>query len=146
MKFTIPGEPHGKGRPRVVRNGSFTRTFTPEKTATYENLVKLEFQRQCPTLWIPSGPIQMNIMAYFPILKSDSKRKRQDKIDGLIRPTKVPDTDNIAKIVADSLNGMAYTDDSQIVSMAIEKYYAETPRVEVEITEVLNESLLDHNT
>lgn len=136
MRFTIPGEPQGKGRPRVVRNGSFTKTFTPEKTATYENLVKLEFQRQCPTLWIPSAPICMNIAAYFSVPKSDSNRKRRYKIGGLIRPTKVPDTDNIAKIIADSLNGMAYSDDSQIVCMTIEKYYAENPRVEVEIEEV----------
>jgi len=135
MKFTIPGEPQGKGRPRVVRNGSFTRTFTPEKTANYENLVKLEFQRQCPDLWIPSGPVRMVIKAYYGLAKSDSQKKRQAKLSGVIRPTKKPDIDNCIKAIADSINGLAYQDDTQIVSVTAEKYYAEIPRVEVEIEE-----------
>ena len=33
--------------------------------------------------------------------------------------------------------------DTQIVAVVAEKFFAEIPRVEVEITEVLNESLLD---
>ncbi|MBQ3478187.1 MAG: RusA family crossover junction endodeoxyribonuclease [Clostridia bacterium] len=136
MKFTVPGEPQGKGRPRVVRNGAFTKTYTPEKTAAYENLVKLEFQRQCPDLWIPSAPVRMTIRAYYGLAKADSKRKRQAKLDGVIRPTKKPDIDNCIKAIADSVNGLAYTDDTQIVSVIAEKYYAEIPRVEVEIEEV----------
>ena len=136
MKFTVPGEPQGKGRPRVVRNGAFTRTYTPEKTAAYENLVKLEFQRQCPDLWIPSAPVRMVIKAYYGLARSDSLCKRKDKLEGIIRPTKKPDIDNCIKAIADSINGLAYTDDSQIVSITAEKYYAEIPRVEVEIEEV----------
>jgi Holliday junction resolvase RusA-like endonuclease len=34
------------------------------------------------------------------------------------------------------LNGLAYVDDAQIVSVTAEKRYAEIPRVEVEIREV----------
>ena len=58
---------------------------------------------------------------------------------------KPEDIDNCIKIIADALNGLAYVDDTQIVAVVAEKFYAEIPRVEVEITEVLNESLLDHN-
>lgn len=136
MKFVVPGQPTGKGRPRVVRNGAFTRTYTPEKTANYENLVKLEFQRQCSAQYIDEAPVSMRIVCYYALANSDSKRKRAAKLDGVIRPTKKPDCDNIGKIIADSLNGIAYKDDAQIVSMVIEKYYAEIPRVEVEIMEV----------
>lgn len=137
MIFTIPGEPQGKGRPRVVRTGAFTKTYTPEKTATYENLVKVEFQRQCPDLWIPSAPVRMTIRAYYGLAKSDSMKKRRAKLDGLFRPTKKPDCDNVGKIIADALNGLAYEDDSQIVTMIIQKFYAEIPRVEVEIEEAV---------
>ena len=54
-------------------------------------------------------------------------------LKGNIRPTKKPDCDNVLKIVADSLNQIAYKDDSQIVETSVKKYYAEIPRVEVEI-------------
>ena len=35
------------------------------------------------------------------------------------------------KVAADALNGWAFTDDKQIVSMSIQKFYAEEPRLEV---------------
>lgn len=76
------------------------------------------------------------MVCYCALASSDSRKKRAAKLSGAIRPAKKPDCDNIGKIVADSLNGIAYKDDAQIVSMVIEKYYAEIPRVEVKITEV----------
>ncbi|XZN30187.1 RusA family crossover junction endodeoxyribonuclease [Clostridium perfringens] len=54
--------------------------------------------------------------------------------DELEKPTKKPDVDNIAKIILDSLNGVAYKDDSQIVDLRIIKSYTEeTERVEFEL-------------
>lgn len=38
-----------------------------------------------------------------------------------------------------SLNGMAYEDDSQIMTLTACKYYSSTPRAEVTITEVGND-------
>ena len=49
IKFTIPGPPQGKGRPRFSRRGKFVTTFTPDKTVLYENLIRMEYQRQCGT-------------------------------------------------------------------------------------------------
>ena len=141
MKFTVPGEPCGKARPRVVRNGNVSRTYTPEKTVNYENLVKLEFQRQCSEAYIGDGGIRMYIAARFSIPCSASKRKATAMLDGAIRPTRKPDCDNIAKIICDALNGVAYRDDAQIVSITIEKRYAVIPGVEIRIEEVLHESL-----
>lgn len=134
MIFTIPGEPQGKGRPRVVRNGGPVRTYTPEKTATYENLVKLEYERQVDRM-LGDGPVSMRIMAWYGIPKSASKRKREAMVGGAIRPTRKPDCDNVAKVIADALNGLAYRDDSQIVRMLVEKWFGEEPRVDVVIEE-----------
>ncbi len=53
--------------------------------------------------------------------------------DGYIRPTKKPDCDNLAKVICDALNGIAYYDDSQIVEITISKYYSGTPEVRVAI-------------
>jgi Holliday junction resolvase RusA-like endonuclease len=58
-------------------------------------------------------------------------------LDGIVRPTKKPDFDNIGKIICDALNKIAYDDDSQIVEANIYKVYADIPRVEVTLTEVV---------
>ncbi len=127
VKLIIPGEPVAKARPRVTRYG----TYTPEKTVNYETLIReLYIVGNHPKL---EGPLRMDIVAYFKIPKSASKVKRQGMIDGLIRPTKRPDIDNIYKAFADGLEGVAYDNDSQIVTGMIQKWYAEDPRVEVMI-------------
>ena len=135
FRFMVPGEPVGKGRPRVVRRGGFTQTYTPEKTASYENLVKLEFQRQGGRM-LKDGPVFLSIQAWYGIPKSVSKRKREAMMGGLIRPTRKPDCDNVAKVIADALNGLAWRDDSQVVSLLVVKRFGEEPGVEVTIEEV----------
>lgn len=141
LHFEILEEPTGKGRPIVTNSG---HAFTPKRTVNYETRVQLEFQRQCPRQRFGDDQqLRMIIEAYYGVAKSDSKRKRQAKLDGMIRPTKKPDCDNVGKIIADALNGIAYRDDAQIVSMIVEKYYSAIPRVEVTIEEARHEGLLD---
>jgi hypothetical protein len=41
IAFTIPGQPVAKGRPKFARRGAHVVAYTPAKTASYENLVKL---------------------------------------------------------------------------------------------------------
>ena len=50
IEFIIPGEPRGKGRPRVVRlkNGTST-SYTPDKTVAYEELTRQRFRQQWPS-------------------------------------------------------------------------------------------------
>jgi Holliday junction resolvase RusA-like endonuclease len=127
IKFTIPGEPTGKGRPRVTKFG----TFTPEKTVSYENLIKVTYPGK-----MLEGQLEIEVQAYYSIPKSTSKKRRELMMLGEIRPTKKPDCDNVLKIIADALNKIAYNDDSQIVRAVVEKYYCENPRVEVELREV----------
>lgn len=139
MRFTVPGEPTGKQRPRMTRAG---HTYTPEKTVAYENLVKTEYERQSAGLFYAEGPLLMRITCYYAVAKSDSRKKRREKLEGSIRPTKKPDIDNCIKSIADALNGVAYTDDTQIVQVYAEKFYSERPRVEVEIREVFGHESL----
>lgn len=131
-KFTIPGEPQGKGRPRFTGKGK--RPTTPDNTVFYENLVKVEFQRQCHGIKFPDDSmIDMRITAYYEIPQSASKKRRAAMLNHKIRPTKTPDVDNIFKVVADSLNGIAYRDDKQIVDGMVRKFYSDEPRVVVTI-------------
>lgn len=137
VKFTVWGEPKGKGRPRFARVGNYTKTYTPQETVSYENLVKFEYRRQCgDEVFDKAEMLDMRIFAYYKIPKSVSKKKHRQMLDKDIRPTKKPDADNIVKIIADSLNGIAYYDDSQIVDTMIRKYYSENPRVEIIIQNV----------
>lgn len=137
VKFTVLGEPQGKGRPKFSRRGQFVTTYTPDKTVLYENLIRTEYQRQCPgQRFADKEPLELRITAYYAIPASASKKRQRDMEAGLIRPTKKPDGDNIIKVVADSLNQVAYHDDSEIVSVALEKFYGRQPRIEVEIKTV----------
>lgn len=41
IHFHIPGQPVGKGRPRIGKVGAHARMFTPAKTVSYESTVAL---------------------------------------------------------------------------------------------------------
>ncbi|RGS43528.1 RusA family crossover junction endodeoxyribonuclease [Coprococcus eutactus] len=60
--------------------------------------------------------------------------KREAMLQGKIRPLKKCDADNIAKIICDGLNGIAYPDDKQITSLSVEKWYSDNPKVIVIIS------------
>ena len=128
--FEIVGEPQGKGRPRFSTRGGFVKTYTPEKTASYENFVKVCYLNKYKGQKL-DGEIIAEIIAYFPIPKSFSKKKRSEAIEGKIMPTKKPDTDNIAKTILDSLNGIAFEDDKQVVALLVKKLYGEEAKVVV---------------
>lgn len=139
--LVIMGEPCGKGRPRF--SAKTGRTYTPQKTQSYENLVKMQYALDYGVTKFSDGSmLDMRITAYYGIPKSASKKKQEAMRQGLIRPTKKPDMDNVVKIIADSLNGVAYHDDTQIVDCQCRKFYSDTPHVTVKIREVQNNEKL----
>ena len=139
MKFTVLGIPVAKGRPKFAKRGNFVTSYTPQDTVNYENLVRLSYQQSCNELRVLQGEVSMKIDAFFPIPKSTSKKKHQLMAIGAIQYTKKPDADNVAKAICDALNKIAYVDDSQIVSLEVNKYYSDVPRAEITITEVKHE-------
>ena len=141
LTFTVPGEPTGKERPKFSTINGHVRAITPKRTVSYENFVKLAYSQAYPgrVPFEKDVPLLVTIKAYFKMPASASKKKRQAMLEGRIKPTKKPDCDNIAKSVLDALNGIAYYDDSQVVTVTVEKLYSETPRVEVEM-EVFNDA------
>ena len=135
MRFTVDGEPKGKARARTVRNGDKVHSFTPKSTVEYEQLVKVSYlSTENRGIWFNNEPLSINIIAYFQPPKRFTKSDREKVAKGVIFPVKKPDADNIAKIICDALNGVAYRDDAQIVDCHITKRYGE-PRVEVMIKE-----------
>lgn len=131
-RFDVPGEPKGKQRPRVTMRGGYATTYTPKETVSYENLVKMCFVRQCGREML-EGPVSAKIVAYYSIPQSASKKKHKQMLTGEIKNIKKPDCDNLAKIILDSLNGIAYHDDSQVCELSVQKLYGDIPEVLVEL-------------
>ncbi|HBH3214186.1 TPA: RusA family crossover junction endodeoxyribonuclease [Clostridioides difficile] len=133
INFTIDGEPIGKERPRF--NLSTKRTYTPNKTRDYEELIRWLYQSKVKHCF--TGYIKMTLRCYYSIAKSNSKKVKEQKRNNVLRPNKKPDIDNVVKIIADSLNEIAYKDDTQIVEVVASKYYSDKPRVEVILEDVI---------
>lgn len=75
----------------------------------------------------------MKIVAYFKPPASVSKKLKKQLIENEIGYMHKPDVDNLVKIIADALNGIAYKDDNQITKLEVIKKYGEEDKVEVEI-------------
>jgi len=136
MQFEVKGKICGKGRPRFVRRGSFVKTYTPDVTANYENLIKLSFiQAGGEIINKPKG-VSISIIAGFTPPTSVSKKKQIECLDNKIKCIKKPDIDNIVKVVLDALNKVAFEDDSQVVEIIAKKEYSDRELLEVVIEEM----------
>ncbi len=146
VSFTIPGKPEGKGRPRFSTRGKYVQTYTPGKTAAYEELVQLMW-RQARSAKL-TGNIWAFISAIFPIPKRTTKAQRAEMETGTVQYPHKPDADNIAKIILDALNGIAYDDDGQVTELRVSKYYGPVPRVNVTLVEAdkAKETVEQHGT
>jgi Holliday junction resolvase RusA-like endonuclease len=133
LGFEVPGEPRSKARHRTTRGGI---QYTPKETVQYENLVKMCFREQCGDAYL-EGPIRAAVTVYMSIPQSASGRRKDMMEIGELRPTKKPDVDNIAKAILDSLNKIAYHDDSAVVECVVRKWYSSRTRVVVALMEGL---------
>ena len=128
MYFEIMGVPQGKARARTFYNPKLGKhqSLTPDKTVLYENLIKTSFMAaKNKKTFFDGEPVEIYITAYFPIPKSTTKKDRERIRKKELFPTKKPDCDNIAKVICDALNGVAYHDDTQVVKLEVRKVFTE---------------------
>lgn len=130
ITYKIPGEPKGKARPRVTKG----HAYTPQATKDYETIVALRYRLSGGKMF--DGAVSLHILAEYTIPKSATKGKRRDMIEGTMLPLKKPDNDNIAKMIMDGLNKVAYHDDSQVAELVVLKKYSENPSVTVTISSI----------
>ena len=113
ITFFVEGRPEGKDRPRFGHG----RVFTTKKTSSYEALIRLRAieagARLDTTSWVGVW-----IQAFHPRPKRLPKDRDWAKCK--------PDLDNIVKVILDSLNGVAYSDDSQVVDISAFKMYTDS--------------------
>ena len=129
IKIKVPGVPVGKQRPRVTMHG----TYTPQKTADYESLVRWCWRAQSGECFCSNVALKATMRFYMPIPQSLSDRKRK-AFEGQAH-VKRGDLDNFVKAVCDALNKIAYADDAQISCIDAVKLYSAEPRAEIEITD-----------
>lgn len=139
IALTVYGNPVAQGRPRFSRQGSFVRTYDPIKSKAYKSLIRLELQ---PLLSRPDftpvdNECSLRLKVFRAIPNSFSKKKREAAINGEIRPTTKPDTDNYVKGVLDALNGTVLKDDSVVCEIEAVKLYSDRPRIEILLEERL---------
>lgn len=136
IQFVIPGVPVGKGRPRFARRGNFVSTYTPEKTASYENLVKIAAAEAMQGRAVIDGAVLVTIGLYVIPPASWSQKKQRTALNGGLYPTSKPDLDNVIKGIFDACNEIVWRDDKQAVDLSVKKRYAETARAEVQVTPI----------
>lgn len=130
LSFTIPGPPQGKQRHRTGKG----HAYTPAKTKAYQSIVRACFCRDNPQFTrgpvkrpeLHTGPVRLECVAYYPRPKSHYGTGRNAgklKDTAPYYPLLKPDYDNIEKVIADSLNGLAYLDDKQVIDSHCLKLY-----------------------
>lgn len=133
VTFTLAGHPQGKGRARAFLRHGHVAHYTPEKTRSYESMIRgaaMDAMRGRAPFDVP---VTMEVTAFFSVPASWPKKRRQDALLGLAKPGKKPDLSNVVKAAEDAINGVVFLDDALIVSSYATKRYSEAPRVVVEV-------------
>lgn len=130
ISFEVPGDPVPQPRVRVSTRGGFARAYVPGTHPVHAYRTALaEAARQAGAT--PHGePVNVVIDLVFARPKSHL-RKSGVRADA----PKLPrcDVDNAAKACLDSLNGVAWVDDTQVARLVVEKSYGIEGRTTIRI-------------
>jgi len=121
----------GKARHRTVSRGGRTWSYTPKTTTDMEAAVRAAFRAICAEQ-PHDGPVSLKVEAMMEMPASWGPKKKM-KMRGRCAMKK-PDADNILKLIGDSLNTVAWRDDSQVSSSHITKRHGDESKSVVTIT------------
>ena len=131
MHFTVEGHCVGKQRPRMV-NGI---VYTPRTTREYESKV-LDAFVQAENDLDYLGAIEAYITIYVPMPTGWSRKKKMAHMNTRPIDIRTPDLDNVAKSILDALNGLAYKDDKQVVSLSVSRVWGTEEHVDVDLSNI----------
>lgn len=137
VTFKVEGNPVGKQRARYAKRGNFVQTYTPEKTRTYESLIKDAAIVAMGASEPLESPVSLYLYIRVPIPISTTKKRLEAISKGDEKPIKKPDASNVLKSVEDAMNGVVYKDDSQIVNIHVTKVYSSQAGVDICVKECL---------
>lgn len=121
IEFSVPGRPVPMARPRVVRG----HAYTPKRCVDYKRLVAAAARDAMQGRKMMTGAVACLIELYYAIPKSYTCGKRLAAQYNKIKPTgrNTGDTDNCAKSIMDSLNGVCWGDDAQVTRLTVYKRF-----------------------
>lgn len=137
VTFNVEGNPVPKARARHILHGTRLRTYTPEKTRSYETLIKESAKQAMGSSEPLETPVSLYLYIRVPIPKSCTKKRLEAIQNGSEKPIRKPDSSNILKSVEDGMNGVVYKDDSQIVNIHVAKVYSSQAGVDICVKECL---------
>lgn len=114
--------PLSKPRPRFSRTG---RAYTPPKYQDYEDYIARQYKG-----YMFQNNISIYIVFDFKVPASYSKKKAQEAMSGILRPSS-KDVDNLVKGVLDALNKVAWRDDRYIYFIQAQKRYSDNNRITI---------------
>jgi len=131
ISFYVPGQPQTKGSARAfVVRGRAVITNDNAKTKSWAGVVTSFALEASPTP-IP-GPVRVTLRFDLTRPKAHST-KRGLRLDAPTYVSKKPDADKLARACLDALTSVCFLDDAQVARLVVEKRYAETPGVLVEV-------------
>ena len=130
IAFTIPGDPVPQPRARVSTRGGFARAYVPATHPVHAYRQAVADAARAAGAGVHGEPVCVVIDLVWERPKSHM-RKSGVKPDAPVLPR--ADVDNAAKAVLDSLNGVAWEDDSQVQRLVVEKSYGTEARTTVRI-------------
>ena len=120
LAFRVVTDPVAKARPRASFRGGKALIYTPANTKDAEWRIRTAFCSEFPDHEVWAGPVTLVITAWLSMPKSIAKKRRATAL-----PVSRPDCDNYLKTVLDALNGVAFADDSQVVTVTCSKRYVD---------------------
>ena len=134
LEFFVPGKPRGEARPRVTIHGTYIPRATREAKKAVADAFRAALAESDGKNRIPDSVTycKVSIFAKYPIAKSWDNKKKYEAAHGLIIPGK-PDVDNVAKLVLDALNGVAYRDDQCVYELLVTKSFDPAPGLHIRL-------------
>ncbi len=131
--FTLHMVPVPQKQTKFSCRGGFPRAYDPSK----KDLQMIQWQiRPYAPIEPLKGPVEVRYTFCMKIPQSTSGiRKRQMANRKIYHITK-PDIDNLEYIITNAMKKIVYHDDSQIVRKYSEKYYAEDPKVIIQVIDI----------
>ena len=144
IEFDILPKAQSRPRTRVVtrKDGRpYPVIYEPSGCTAYKKALKVLALKQYRNPLL-KGPIKVVMIFKMPLPYRFNQSQKEDALQGLIVPVSKPDGDNMEKALLDAMNGLLWSDDSQIVECRWNKIYSEKPGIILQFEEVKKPLLL----
>ena len=122
IKFSVEGTPIQQGSMRHIGHGRMIHSKAVELAAWRADIASAAKMAGCKPILDPIA-----ITMRFRVKRPKSVKREY--------PTVAPDLDKYVRSVNDGLTGVAFADDSQVIQIIASKEYADSPGVDIEISE-----------